>query len=122
MRWIALQAFSIEPDTGGAGQSRFTDAAQQAICAIALGFTPRVALSGHAVVMEVSGSLRLFGGLFKLAALLELQLHAFFRKNSLVAQILHAQAATSYRPQPAGSCGRYAHAHAGRHAPTSVCA
>ena len=95
MRWIALQAFSIEPDEGGAGQPRFTDAAQQAICAIALGFTPRVALSGHAVVMEVSGSLRLFGGLFKLAALLELQLHAFFRKNSLVAQILRAQAATS---------------------------
>ena len=95
MRWIALQAFSIEPDSGGAGQSTSSAAAQQAICAIALGFTPRVALSGHAVVMEVSGSLRLFGGLFKLAELLELYIHAFFKKNSLVAQIIRAQAATS---------------------------
>ncbi len=95
MRWIALQAFSIEPDAGGAGQSTCSDAAQQAISAIALGFTPRVALCGNAVVMEVSGSLRLFGGLFKLAALLEAHLHAFFKKNSLTAQIVRAQAATS---------------------------
>ena len=95
MRWIALQAFSIESDAGGAGQSKSSDAAQQAICAIALGFTPRVALCGNAVVMEVSGSLRLFGGLFKLAELLEANLHAFFKKNSLSAQIIRAQAATS---------------------------
>ena len=95
MRWIALQAFSIEPDAGKAGQSICFDAVQQAICAIALGFTPRVALCGHAVVMEVSGSLRLFGGLFKLAALLEAHLHAFFKKNSLLAHILRSQAATS---------------------------
>ena len=95
MRWIALQAFSIEPDAGGAGQSTCSDAAQQAISAIALGFTPRVALRGNAVVMEVSGSLRLFGGLFKLAALLEAHLHAFFKQNSLKAHIVRAQAATS---------------------------
>jgi len=60
-------------------------AAQQAICAISLGFTPRVAVCGSAVVMEVSGSLRLFGGLLKLAALLEAHLQAFFKQNSLVA-------------------------------------
>ena len=95
MRWIALQAFSIEPAAGGAGQSTCCDVAQQAISAIALGFTPRVALCGNAVVMEVSGSLRLFGGLFRLATLLEANLHAFFKQNNLSAQIIRAQAATS---------------------------
>ena len=109
MRWIALQACSIEPAaamTSGAAlpcamsgaaapQAISHEAAQQAICAIALSFTPRVALSGNAVVLEVSGSLRLFGGLHKLAALLEANLHAFFKQNSLVAQIIRAQAATS---------------------------
>ena len=109
MRWIALQACSIEPAaamTSGAAlpcamsgaaapQAISHEAAQQAICAIALSFTPRVALSGNSVVLEVSGSLRLFGGLHKLAALLEANLHAFFKQNSLVAQIIRAQAATS---------------------------
>ena len=95
MRWIALQAFSIEPAAGGAGPSACCEAAQQAISAIALGFTPRVALCGNAVVMEVSGSLRLFGGLHQLAALLEAHLHAFFKINSLSAQVVRAQAATS---------------------------
>lgn len=90
MRWIALQVCSIEP------AATLTDeAAQQAICALSLSFTPRVAMSGNAVVLEVSGSLSLFGGLHKLAALLEANLHAFFKKNSLVAQIERAQAATS---------------------------
>ena len=107
MRWIALQACSIEPvftaDSAGlqdascvAGrQAICATAALQAICAISLSFTPRVAVCGHAVVMEVSGSLRLFGGLHKLAALLESRLHAFFKQNSLVAQIIRVQAATS---------------------------
>ena len=100
MRWIALQACSIEPAaaiTSGAiaPLAISPEAAQLAICAIALSFTPRVALSGNAVVLEVSGSLRLFGGLHKLAALLEANLHAFFKQNSLVAQIIRAQAATS---------------------------
>ena len=95
MRWIALQAFSIEPAVSGAVPCACCDAAQRAICAIALGFTPRVALCGNAVVIEVSGSLRLFGGLHELAALLEAHVHAFFKQNSLSAQIIHAQAATS---------------------------
>ena len=107
MRWIALQACSIEPvvtaDAAGlqdascvAGrQAICATAALQAICAISLSFTPRVAVCGNAVVMEVSGSLRLFGGLHKLAALLESRLHAFFKQNSLVAQIIRVQAATS---------------------------
>ena len=130
MRWIALQALSIEAlgfelvgstkgaalestssavDTqvkakedelcseSGPAQPRVISAAaaQLAICAIALSFTPRVALCGNAVVLEVSGSLRLFGELHKLAALLEVRLHAFFKQNSLVAQLIRAQAATS---------------------------
>ncbi len=68
---------------------------QLAICAVSLSFTPRVALCGSVVVMEVSGSLRLFGGLHKLATLLEAHLHAFFKQNGLLAQITRAQAATS---------------------------
>ncbi len=107
MRWIALQACSIEPVAsteeavpGGVGRAvapRVTnlEAAQQAICAISLSFTPRVAMCGSAVVLEVSGSLRLFGGLHKLAALLESDLHAYFKQNSLVAHIIRGQAATS---------------------------
>ncbi len=107
MRWIALQACSIEPmastdeavpgGVSGAIAPRVTnlEAAQQAICAVSLGFTPRVAVCGNAVVLEVSGSLRLFGGLHKLAALLEANLHVFFKQNSLLAQIIRAQAATS---------------------------
>ena len=107
MRWIALQALSIEAAASaddaaiGSGTAMVATqvisaaAAQRAISTICLGFTPRVALCGNAVVLEVSGSLRLFGGLHKLAALLEARLHAFFKKNSLVAQIIRAQAATS---------------------------
>ena len=107
MRWIALQVCSIEPvdtaDAAGlqdescvAGRPAIcATAALQAICAISLSFTPRVAVCGNAVVMEVSGSLRLFGGLHKLAELLESNLHAFFKQNSLLAQIIRAQAATS---------------------------
>ena len=101
MRWIALQALSIEAAASAddaamvATQVISAAAAQRAISTICLGFTPRVALCGNAVVLEVSGSLRLFGGLHKLAALLEARLHAFFKQNSLVAQIIRAQAATS---------------------------
>ena len=107
MRWIALQACNIEPvastaqataaATSAAAPQRVitAEAALLAMCAISLSFTPRVAVCGNAVVMEVSGSLRLFGGLRKLAALLEVHLQAFFKQNSLVAQIIRAQAATS---------------------------
>ena len=102
MRWIALQACSIEPAASGPMVSGAAtplvispEAAQLAICAVSLSFTPRVALCGSAVVMEVSGSLRLFGGLLKLAALIEARIHAFFNKNNLAAQLIRAQAATS---------------------------
>ena len=101
MRWIALQALSIEP-VGSANSlvpQAISGAIDQqaigAISAISLSFTPRVALCGNAVVIEVSGSLRLFGGLHKLAASLEARLHAFFKQNNLLAHIKRGQGATS---------------------------
>ena len=106
MRWIALQVCSIEPlveslaDSPAATDGATLKAvsfveAQQVVCAVALSFTPRVAVCGSAVVLEVSGSLRLFGGLHKLAALLEARLQEFFKTNSLVANVSLTQAATS---------------------------
>jgi len=101
MRWIALQAqvseagFSVTQDPGVRPVGLSGAALQRAISAMALGFTPRVALLDEAVVMEVSGSLRLFGGLRKLAALLEQDLHHFLELNTAVAQLIRAQGATS---------------------------
>ena len=98
MRWIALQACSIKPVANfdsAAPSVMCAAAAQAAVCAVSLSFTPRVAMHGNAVVIEVSGSLRLFGGLHRLADQLEQHLHVFFKQNSLVSQIIRAQAATS---------------------------
>ncbi len=92
MRWIALQALIL---TEPAPALMSDAAAQRAMACIALGFTPRVALVDEAVLMEVSGSLRLFGGLLKLVALLEERLKQFFESNSLPAQVIRAQGATS---------------------------
>ena len=92
MRWIALQALTL---TEPASALMSDAAAQRATACIALGFTPRVALVDEAVLMEVSGSLRLFGGLLKLMVLLEQRLEQFFESNSLPAQIIRAQGATS---------------------------
>ena len=75
MRWIALQVLSIElADSLAVGSAVISTAATQhaisaaaaqlAISAISLSFTPRVALCGDAVVLEVSGSLRLVTGYF----------------------------------------------------------
>ena len=127
MRWIALQACNIEPvastaqataaATSAAAPQRVitAEAALLAMCAISLSFTPRVAVCGNAVVMEVSGSLRLFGGLLKLAALLEEHLQAFFNQNSLLAHIIRAQAATSLI-----AIGRLHLLRAGREVPPRV--
>ena len=136
MRWIALQVLCIEPlaevsnvasvasvdvatqATTGALRPRqmmTTEAALLVICAISLSFTPRVARCSNAVVMEVSGSLRLFGGLLKLGTLLEANLHAFFKQNSIVAKVIRAQAATSLI-----AIGRLHLASAGRSIPLRV--
>jgi len=56
MRWSALLLPC--PD----GTSPPIDAARQALAVWALQFTPRVAVADEAVLMEVAGSLRLFGG------------------------------------------------------------
>lgn len=61
MRWIALQAWL---DADGAG--RADPGALQSLAWQALSFTPRVTLAPDAALMEVSASLRLFGGLRRL--------------------------------------------------------
>ena len=101
MRWIALQAqvfeagFGVTQDPSVKPLGLTGIALQRAISAIALGFTPRVALLDEAVLMEVSGSLRLFGGLRKLVALLEQDLHPFLQLNMPLAQMILAQGASS---------------------------
>ena len=68
---------------------------QRAVACIALGFTPRVALVDEAVLLDVTGSLRLFGGLARLMQLLDQRLKLFFEQNSVVAAVERAQGATS---------------------------
>jgi protein ImuB len=96
--WIALSTSiasitSITTEPGGPVMDEA--AAQRAVGSIALGFTPRVALVDDAVLLDVTGSLRLFGGLAKLMERLEQQLNAFFESNRLVAQVNLSQGATS---------------------------
>lgn len=92
MRWIALQA-CIRPDAAPALID--AAAAQQALACLALGYTPRVALVDEAVLMEVSGSLRLFGGLGRLAQQMTSQASQFFEQNKVIAHMERAQGATS---------------------------
>ena len=91
MRWIALQACITEPGPSGMDDA----AAQRAVASMALGLTPRVTLLDEAVLMEVSGSLRLFGGLAKLLQRLEQWFSLFLASNSAAAQVKRAQGATS---------------------------
>jgi protein ImuB len=96
MHWIALQVSTLtEPGVQTTSALMCADQAQRATACIALGFTPRVALVDEAVLMEVSGSLRLFGGLLKLMALLEQCLKLFFESNTHLGQLKRAQGATS---------------------------
>jgi protein ImuB len=65
-------------------------AVQRAVASVALGFTPRVALVDEAVLMDVTGSLRLFGGLARLVEQLQYKLRQFFESNrALPRWILH---------------------------------
>lgn len=90
--WIALHtSITIEPGAGNMDEAE----AQRAVASLALGFTPRVALLDEAVLMDVTGSLRLFGGLAQLMHLLEQRLLAFFKSNNLLALVRRAQGATS---------------------------
>ncbi|WP_341915646.1 DNA polymerase Y family protein [Polaromonas sp. YR568] len=90
--WIALQT-SLTTEAGPAllGEA----ALQRSVASLALGFTPRVALVDEAVLLDVTGSLRLFGGLARLMQLLEQRVLAFFETNNLQALIRRAQGATS---------------------------
>ncbi|MDW5444321.1 DNA polymerase Y family protein [Polaromonas sp. SM01] len=94
--WIALHT-SITTEPAQAIQPVMWDAAavQQAVASIALGWTPRVALVDEAVLLDVTGSLRLFGGLARLMHLLEQCLLDFFESNRVLAHIDRAQGATS---------------------------
>ncbi|WP_395060175.1 Y-family DNA polymerase [Polaromonas sp.] len=90
--WIALHtSITTEP---GAGRLDAVEA-QRAVASMALGFTPRVALLDEAVLMDVTGSLRLFGGLARLMQQLESRLLTFFESNQCLALVQRAQGATS---------------------------
>ena len=81
MHWIALQP---QPEAEGASLVH----AQAALGWWALQFTPKVALLGKALVMEVSASERLWGGRQALV-------QHIFKANKPVASVLFAQGATS---------------------------
>lgn len=113
--WIALHLCIITTEVAA---PPLDDAAvQRAVASLALGFTPRVALLDEAVLMEVTASLRLFGGLARLMQSLEQQLSLFFTSNKAVPLIKRAQGATSLialgrlrlaRDNPQGTPGRVA--------------
>ncbi len=90
--WIALHT-SITPESGGSVM--LEAAAQHAVACLALGFTPRVALVDEVVLLDVTGSLRLFGGLVRLMHQLALEISFFFKSNKLESHTEWAQAATS---------------------------
>lgn len=62
MHWIALQPLSDVSQAGIAPCAQEEAALREALGWWALQFTPRVALQDEAVLLEVSGSERLFGG------------------------------------------------------------
>ncbi|MDI1342225.1 DNA polymerase Y family protein [Polaromonas sp.] len=90
--WIALQT-AITTESGPALMDEA--ALQRTVASLALGFTPRVALIDEAVLLDVSGSLRLFGGLARLMQLLAQRIALFFESNRALALIWRAQGATS---------------------------
>jgi protein ImuB len=92
--WIALR-ISTTTEAGSAPSVLDAAALQRAVASLALGLTPRVALVDEAVLMDVTGSLRLFGGLARLMQLLAERLAVFFEENGQQAEIRRAQGATS---------------------------
>ena len=93
--WIALH-ISTRTELGSAARPVLDAAAvQRAVASLALGLTPRVALVDEAVLMDVTGSLRLFGGLARLMQLLAQRMAKFFDENGLQVQVERAQGATS---------------------------
>jgi len=93
--WIALHISTTTEVAPSALPVLDAAVLQQAAASLALGLTPRVALVDEAVLMDVTGSLRLFGGLARLMQLLAQRLAAFLDENGLQAEIRRAQGATS---------------------------
>lgn len=91
MRWIALQACTPEPGAPLPDPTLL----QRSVASLALAFTPRVALLEEAVVMDVTASLRLFGGLPRLLQRLQSCLASFFESNHAGVQAKIACGATS---------------------------
>lgn len=93
--WVALHISITTEAEAASSAPAFVDATavqrwvpdaaavQRAVASVALGFTPRVALVDEAVLMDVTGSLRLFGGLVKLVEKLERQLRQFLSQIGL---------------------------------------
>lgn len=93
--WIALRISTTTEVAPSASLVLDAAALQGAVASLALGLTPRVALVDEAVLMDVTGSLRLFGGLARLMQLLAQRLAVFFDENGLQAEVQRAQGATS---------------------------
>src|SRR5690349_14232197 len=91
--WIALHTSISTIDVAGPVLDEAS--VQGMVASLALGFTPRVALVDEAVLMDVTGSLRLFGGLAKLMLQLELQILVFFASRPAQVKIRRTQGATS---------------------------
>ena len=92
MRWIALRP-PAEPASAPWAQGASGGAdTLQALGWHALGFTPRVTLLEDAVLLEVSASVRLFGGA---KGLLQQLLLSYLESNKAIAQVGYAQGATS---------------------------
>lgn len=93
--WIALRISTTTEAALPAPSVLDAATLQRAAASLALGLTPRVALVDEAVLMDVTGSLRLFGGLARLMQLLAERLAVFFEENGLQAEVQRAQGATS---------------------------
>jgi len=88
MHWIALRAQPDAPADAGSGEAVVLTDPLRALGWWALRYTPRVALLRDAVLLEVSGSTRLWGGR---AALLR----RIYTEKKPLAQVQYAQGATS---------------------------
>ncbi len=96
--WIAFHiSITTEPALPAQPGAAVMDAAalQKALASLALGFTPHVALVDEAVLLDVTGSLRLFGGLPSLMTALEKRMEAFMASHQIQVHLARAQGANS---------------------------
>lgn len=88
MHWIALQPRPETVPAAGQGDAPVLTEPLRALGWWALQYTPRVTLLGDVVLLEVSGSVRLWGGLVAL-------LHQIYTSKKPVDQVKYAQGDTS---------------------------